>query len=255
ISRWPVDLSRLVALASQLRQAEAGNRRTNKEAYAQLRGYGFSRSPANQHAHAWRNKIEAIQRRLQQGNGLDWVMWVDCDAFFMNPDETIEDFVERWATEEDHLLISEDANMLNSAVFLLRNSDWSRALLNRVLSLLDAPSPFSYRDNQYHEQSPLQYLLLVPGILDLSSNSTGYAAGVRLVPQKSLNAYPKETALRSSIMVHDVYEEGDWIVSFNGCGSLLDNPTCEGMLAEHHRVSMEKLSKASLASTTLAEPA
>ncbi|KAF4696888.1 Alpha N-terminal protein methyltransferase 1B [Perkinsus olseni] len=243
ISRWPVDLSRLVALASQLRQAEAADWRTNKEAYAQLRGYGFSRSPANQHAHAWRNKIEAIQRRLQQGNGLDWVMWVDCDAFFMNPDETIEDFVERWATEEDHLLISEDANMLNSAVFLLRNSDWSRALLNRVLSLLDAPSPFSYRDNQYHEQSPLQYLLLVPGILDLSSNSTGYAAGVRLVPQKSLNAYPKETALRSSIMVHDVYEEGDWIVSFNGCGSLLDNPTCERMLAEHHRVSMEKLSK------------
>ncbi|KAF4661144.1 ATP-dependent RNA helicase A [Perkinsus chesapeaki] len=280
ITRWPMELGRLVGLARDLRSAEAGHwlaklgggrspspssvvivsfghyphnntqlpqlSKSNKEAYAKLRGYSIDHHlvPLIPNAHAWRNKLEAIRRRLQEDSGFEWVMWVDCDAFFMDPDERVEAFVGRWATDEDHLLISEDANMLNSAVFLLRNSQWSRTLLRRVLNLLDAPSPFSYRDNQYHEQSPLQYLLLVPGILNLSDSSTGYAPGVRLVPQKSLNAYPKETALKSPIMVHDAYEHGDWIVSFNGCGSLLvmGNPTCERMLMEYHEISMTNLS-------------
>ena len=213
--------------------------RRNKEAFASLNGtrlFHFN-SPLQPHAHAWMNKLLAIESAME--SEAEWIMWVDCDAFFMtdaSPGHVLQELLGK--TSEYHLVISEDANMLNSAVFFLRNSPWGSDFLKTIKSLLNAPSPFSFRDNSYHEQSPMMYWLLLPGILDLSENYRSYRNEVLLADQKRFNAYPPEIALRSNFMHHASYTRGDWIVSFNGCGSLLGADVCESMWENYFRVGI-----------------
>mmetsp|Transcript_33370 Transcript_33370/g.86650 ORF Transcript_33370/g.86650 Transcript_33370/m.86650 type:complete len:170 (-) Transcript_33370:396-905(-) len=143
------------------------------------------------------------------------------------------------------LVISEDAAMINSGLFLLRNSPAGRQFLDQVMDLLSAPLPHSFQHNQWHEQSPLMYLALIPSILqglnmdvEDTYDDAGYHQLVALVPQKALNAYPNETANRVSILQHAEYEEGDFIISFNGCGSLVGIVRCEELLKYHHDNSL-----------------
>ena len=209
----------------------------NKEKYGAISGIKVVHhdKPFSQAGHAWMNKLLAVETAMSSEDS-DWVMWVDCDAYFMNKHFDINNFLSQ-VPKEKQLIISEDANHLNSAVFLLRNTEWSRHFLKNVRNLLTAPSPFSFRDNAYHEQSPLMYLVLVPSVFD-GANPDGYAKEVLIVDQKMMNAYPVEIAHRSSFMQHAMYEPGDWIISFNGCGSLLGGEYCEEIWKSHFEQSM-----------------
>ena len=215
--------------------------RENKNAYADHWGISIKHynTPLARDSHAWMNKLLALEGSL--ASDVDWVMWVDCDAFFMNW-EVHPQSVLASTPNSANLVISEDANMLNSGVFFLRNCEWSRNFLKTIKGLLNAPSPFSFRDNAYHEQSPMMYWLFFPTGLELGSSnlSPGYRPEVYLVYQKIINAYPPEIALKSSFLQHDVYEKGDWIVSFNGCGSLLGGEYCESMWSRYFDMSFHK---------------
>jgi hypothetical protein len=215
--------------------------RTNKEYYGKISGIKVvhHNKPFAQASHAWMNKLLAVEGALEEAQLNDWVMWVDCDAYFMTRDFDVKAFINR-VPENKHIVISEDANMLNSAVSFIRKSKWSNNFLKQVRNLLAAPSPFSFKDNPYHEQSPLMFLVLVPTILDEKSE-TGYAEEVLLVDQKMMNAYPEEIANRSTFMQHALYQEGDWIISFNGCGSLLGGEYCENLWKSMFETSMTLL--------------
>lgn len=94
------------------------------------------------------------------------------------------------------------------------------------------------------------FLIMVPHIFsDLLSlqenpadarlpNGVGYAKEVAVVPQRWINAYPPETTEKSAAMLHETYVEGDWMLSFNGCGILLGGPMCEQTLQKYHDASL-----------------
>eukprot|EP00439_Symbiodinium_sp_Y106_P054014 s1244_g7.t1 len=63
--------------------------RSSKGAYAAYHGYRLMHveEPYVTQAHPWMNKLIAIQQNLE---AFDWLFWVDCDLFFMNPKKTVE---------------------------------------------------------------------------------------------------------------------------------------------------------------------
>ena len=94
-------------------------------------------------AHPWMNKLLSLQRALDT-NRFDWVMWADCDAFFMDMKTSIQDIIaaatnyhmhadlslrEEIPSSPPSLVITEDGLSLNSGIFLLRNSAWLKKIL------------------------------------------------------------------------------------------------------------------------------
>ncbi|CAJ1343123.1 unnamed protein product [Effrenium voratum] len=173
--------------------------RSSKGAYAARHGYKLMHieEPFVTQAHPWMNKLIAIQRNLQD---FDWLFWVDCDLFFMNPKKTVDALINAAysRTPEASLLIAEDGMMLNSGSFLLRNNDWGADFLARTVDLLSAPMPQSFQHMPWHEQAPLMYLGMVPSVLEgLGSQApgplaSGYDPHVVLLRQRALNSYPQE---------------------------------------------------------------
>lgn len=66
--------------------------RTNKQAYADLHGYKLYHieQPFVKQAHPWANKLLAVRNFLKEH---DYIMWVDCDAYFMRKDVRVEGLV------------------------------------------------------------------------------------------------------------------------------------------------------------------
>jgi len=229
--------------------------RSSKQAYADLHGYKLFHfeEPFVTQAHPWMNKLIAIKTILQD---FDWVFWVDCDLFFMNPARTVDALIQSAVAknEEASLLIAEDGMMLNSGSFLLRNNAWGAEFLAKTVDLLSAPMPHSFQHMPWHEQAPLMYLALVPSLLaGLGGTipddgrgvggvlSTGYDARVELLPQRALNSYPPELVQKTGhALAHQAWEEGDLIISFNGCASILGGEFCEAMYGRYHASSLER---------------
>lgn len=227
--------------------------RSNKGAYAARHSYALLHyeEPFVTQAHPWMNKLIAIQRNLKEH---DWLFWVDCDLFFMNPSKTIDALI-RTATlrnPDAALILAEDGMMLNSGAFLLRNSPWGHDFLARTVDLLSAPMPQSFQHMPWHEQAPLMYLSLVPSLLEglrsqdhqLASDkslSLGYDPHVVLLRQRALNSYPQELVQKTQHgLAHEGFEEGDLVISFNGCSSILGGEFCEEMYGRYHGQSMTR---------------
>ena len=85
--------------------------------------------------------MEAL-REAMGDDRWDWVVWIDCDLYFMDLERTLDSLLLTYARASEeatplaiddsvHLLVTEDAQSLNTAIFLMRQSDWSRTLLAR----------------------------------------------------------------------------------------------------------------------------
>merc|ERR1712078_938767 len=91
---------------------------------------------------AW-GKVKLMERAVKSGKW-DWVVWADCDTYFMNMSITLESVIFTYAGQtpaegslleldpEVHMLVSEDSAMLNTGIFFARSSDWMLNLLDRV---------------------------------------------------------------------------------------------------------------------------
>eukprot|EP00927_Polykrikos_kofoidii_P038748 TRINITY_DN33174_c0_g1_i1.p1 TRINITY_DN33174_c0_g1~~TRINITY_DN33174_c0_g1_i1.p1 ORF type:complete len:530 (-),score=54.75 TRINITY_DN33174_c0_g1_i1:556-2049(-) len=231
---------------------------SNKKAYAERHGYTLLHfeKPFISQAHPWMNKLIAIQQNLAD---FDWLFWVDCDLFFMKPEGTVDALIRSALAKnaDASLIIAEDGMMLNSGAFIMRGSEWSAEFLAKTADLLSAPTPYSFQHMPWHEQAPLIYLSMVPSIFEGLSGradedpflreqglSAGYDPRVVLLPQRAMNAYPPELVQRTKhAMLHGGYEEGDLVISFNGCSSILGGEYCEALYAQYHAMSMDRLQR------------
>ena len=88
---------------------------------------------------AW-GKVDAL-REAMEDDRWDWVAWIDCDLYFMDMNRTLDSLLlthARAAGEASpsidasvHMLVTEDAQSINTAILLMRRSAWSRRLLAR----------------------------------------------------------------------------------------------------------------------------
>lgn len=181
---------------------------------------------------AW-GKVKLVEREVRSGNW-DWVVWADCDTYFMNMSITVESVLftygglksagtnaELELDSEVDMIVSEDSAMLNTGIFFVRCADWVLNLLQRVWGSNDSPwinhpwwenAAFAWeflKDNprKFAREDHAEWLL--GGQDDLTGV---YPAQVRLAPQSHFNSYHPIT----SRFLHDTWEEGKFVVAFNG---------------------------------------
>lgn len=103
--------------------------------YADKYGYDFKRYDillSSKRHIAW-NKILVIQALFREG--YDFVFWIDSDALFVRFDEDISSEIE----DEKELYVveypREGGKHIDSGIFLIRNSHWSKKLLNDMWNM------------------------------------------------------------------------------------------------------------------------
>jgi len=91
---------------------------------------------------------------LLRAKKIQYIMWVDADAIIVDHTIKLTDIVARCGGRD--LIIAEDMNtgcQLNSGVFILRTTRWSRDLLNDVWDCA------KYNDRTFYEQSTMVRVL------------------------------------------------------------------------------------------------
>jgi len=115
-------------------------------------------------------KVNAVRNVMDGPENYDWVLWADCDAFFMDPERTVDSIIHMYASnqtvptvsrsspltqgqqqgdtagrsEEElqralwppdpppvSLILAVDSTGINNGVWLLRNDAWAREFLDR----------------------------------------------------------------------------------------------------------------------------
>lgn len=226
----------------------------NHELYTQLHGYDLHMftSPAQIAPHTlgrmdvndgkhtpffW--KVNAVRNVLDAAPGYDWVLWADCDAFFMDPERTLDSIVHMYTSnltvpttgphdaarnqgdEADgpdvSLIVAVDSTGINNGVWLLRNTDWAREFLDRWWhsDILDGPG----ENHNCSDQSTMQHQLLQERAMRLDAAWDAREAAiwpleVRVAAQEHLQSFHQATAMT---VLSREWQDGDFIRHHPGC--------------------------------------
>ena len=184
---------------------------------------------------AW-GKLAIMSKYLDSEKDYDWVVWTDCDTFFMNHElplaalftrEVLRTLSGHWGATNDgrvpDLIVSEDGNMLNTGFFAMRPTDWNRKFLQYAFDKEHSV----FTDHPWWEQASMHFLIdMMRGPFLTSTEDSAIEASVRqpqyefdehvaLVPQEMVNPYPREY----SNTVHKHYSPGSFVIAFSGCNT------------------------------------
>ena len=172
------------------------------------------------------SKMLVVYQRLQQFiqafsnpqyHVPEWILFIDCDAFFTNFDIAVEDIIDAYGSPSTQFMVAEDTGGINTGVFLARRSQWTLDYLARV-----AVNPFTIA----WDQSMFFMEILMPGLLD-STKPFALPTEVGFVHQKHLNAFVPP-ASRDWLAYE--WQPGDFIRHFAGCP--WQEKPCYEMMAE-----------------------
>lgn len=211
----------------------------NKRAYAKRHGYGLTikdLSVAKRYSHEYREgwqKVDILKQTMREFSDTEWFWWLDMDTLIMEPDLSLEQHIfsrlhnltERTLenfnplniesdipyidyTEELNLLITQDCGGFNLGSFLIKNTDWSRLLLELWWE------PVMYEQKhmvwEHREQDVLEALY---------ANEGWIRSRVGFLPLRSINAFPPGACSEFSNDKRYFYndEENDFVVNMAGC--------------------------------------
>ncbi|CAE8598534.1 unnamed protein product [Polarella glacialis] len=229
---------------------------SNQGMYAKRHGYTYiverelvdTRRPP-----AW-GKVKLVEREVLSGRW-DWVVWSDCDTYFMNMSTTVESVLYTYAGRkaaggdleldpEVHMIVTEDSAMLNTGIFFARCTDWVGGLLRRVWGSDTSPwinhpwwenAAFGW---EFLKDMPRNFATEDPAEWALRGEDdlTGvYARQVRVAPQSHFNSYHPIT----SRFQHDTWQEGKYVIAFNGVLSGSSPAVVQTLYANYYRLACE----------------
>ncbi|CAE8640444.1 unnamed protein product [Polarella glacialis] len=159
-----------------------------------------------------------------------------------------------FAEGRPQVIASEDGLMLNTGIVLVRASTWSWQFFQKVRWMTFGRSPVT--QHPWWEQTAMVYLLQMPFVLSHAAAwnqqlkdfsplgpHPGYAPAVAMLSQKHINGYPPIVA--SALLTHEVFEPGDFIVSFSGCKVYSSQEVCNQLFLNYFFQvhSLEELAK------------
>jgi galactosyl transferase GMA12/MNN10 family len=171
----------------------------NKESYARRHGYGFAvydRSLDPLRAPAF-SKLIAIMNRLADH---DWVFWTDADSLVMNPAIRLESIIRRGADKDMILTWEAGAARVNTGQWLIRNTDWSAAMLEQI-GALDCPNTRP----RWFEQGAL---------IDWLNASPERWRHLAVLHPRVMNSTPAKGAYPDLDLRASRYRRGDFIIHF-----------------------------------------
>lgn len=237
--------SRVQVLAVCLYQGDVGLpalAEGNHRRYCQHRGYSYElmRSVPQggwehidalslpREPHYW--KVQRTLEILEREDGPDWVLLIDCDAFFTNSSIGVLDIVAAYGSSADFFVAEEPAG-INTGVLIFRRHEWTVAFLRRVLA---TPFVQIWDQSQYLWQLFEAYRVMVAsrslegegreggGGGANGSDAAGAASKVVVGPppqvapvhQSHLNAYHSGTAESWNAYA---WRPGDFVIHYAGC--------------------------------------
>lgn len=236
----------------------------NHQLYAQVHGYSLhlftSADQIAPHVEAGMNvkdgvhkpffwKVNAVRNVFDGPEKYDWVLWADCDAFFMEPERTIDSIIHMYTSnvtiptvsrpasaksstrsEEEllrdlypadpppvSLILAVDSTGINNGVWMLRNDAWARQFLDRWWhsDILSGPG----KEHNCSDQSTMQHQLLHESTMRLDSawdaaEGPIWPREVRVAAQEDMQSFHQATAMT---VASREWQEGDFIKHHPGC--------------------------------------
>jgi len=132
---------------------------------------------------AW-SKIRAVLDLLKDDR-YEWVVWFDDDIFITNPEIKLEELIEKYGKNVDLILSSHKVNPslcndINSGLFLVKNTQWSKEFFNKVWDI--GNHRYNQESGSFWEQS---------AIMDLLSKNGEYynSSHINMVPARKIQSY------------------------------------------------------------------
>lgn len=88
------------------------------------------------------SKVVALNDQLQKAQDGEWLVWLDASAIFTNSEKTFTDIIHRygsdWKGSQKDIIVTTDPHVpINNAVFLVRNTPWTREWIKEVWQRID----------------------------------------------------------------------------------------------------------------------
>lgn len=211
----------------------------NKRAYAKRHGYGLTikdLTVAKRYSHEYREgwqKVDILKQTMREFSTAQWFWWLDMDTLIMEPEFSLEDHIfskldnltDRTLesfnplkietdipyvdyTEELNLLITQDCGGFNLGSFLIKNTEWSKLLLE----LWWEPAMYEQKHMvwEHREQDVLEALY---------ANEGWIRSRVGFLPLRSINAFPPGACSEFTNDKRYFYNENekDFVVNMAGC--------------------------------------
>ena len=167
----------------------------NKRLYCKKHGYDFIYCDTildHTRPIPW-SKIQILLKTMENTE-YKWIFWTDADSLVMNHTIPLESLID----DNYNFIISRDPNAINSGQFLIKNCAWSRQFLQNVYAHTECIN-HCWWENQAI-------------ILEYNQNPD-VANQTKLIPQRSINSYPKEVGFSN---IDTLYQPGDFIIHFPG---------------------------------------
>ena len=179
----------------------------NKKKYAAKHKYNlilYHKTLDKMRPTAW-SKIRALQLHL---NHYDWLMWTDADSLIMNSNIKLESLID---PTYDLIISCQADGTINTGSFIIKNSNWSRALLKKIYDQTECIH------HPWWEQQALIYLL---------DNYHELYDHIKIVPQRTMNSHPFHAG--------GEYKTGDFIIHmYNG-----PNMNKQKLMKEYYAISL-----------------
>jgi len=172
------DCSILLLTAGDAKISIAEKLDLNRKAFAARHGYCFKHFECRpdydkepcKHPHFWRYVALWVlfgsrgpqHLRPSEGEGVEWVMYLDLDTMFTNFDKRVEDLTERYTTDRTGLIIAADLKCyqplypVNNGVMLFRNTAFARMLAYHVLVKQDYRGQLLLAENNIYQARGLK---------------------------------------------------------------------------------------------------
>ncbi len=163
----------------------------NQRNFAEKNKYGYVRYEGNlskNRAPYW-SKIVAIWDQLQKTKEGEWIAWMDASAVVTNTDKNFDQIIEKYGEGKDVILTTDPQVPINNAVFLVKNSDWSKDWIQKVWSRSDLSvggegncGDLNFPHCHYEQQSMTE--LWEGGWNNIQSRTA-------IIPNKSMNSFSR----------------------------------------------------------------
>jgi len=205
-------------------------------------------------------KVNAVRNVMMGDNPPDWVLWLDCDAFFMNATRTLDSVIEKYTgnttfpfvandavTLPDelkqmgpvNLILAVDSTGINNGVWFLRNTDWSINFLDRWWDskILDGPG----KNHNCSDQSTMQHELLFDRTFAMDTGwdlieGPIWPPEVRIAQQQDLQSFHQATAMT---VLSREWQPGDFIRHHPGCHYYKE--PCKHMFVEAQQILVDQV--------------
>ncbi|KAI8903724.1 hypothetical protein EDD86DRAFT_214074 [Gorgonomyces haynaldii] len=169
----------------------------NKKKYAKKHGYGLyiEHGKSDERHPVW-SKLTSLLQHMEEDKH-EWFWALDIDALIINGNKKATDVLD----DNYDLIVQSDCNMFNAGSFMIKNSEWSKEYLKRVLKI---------------EKPTIEGLREQSAMMDVYHQDEETKRHFKWVQQRDLNAYRDYPSFCDQTRISGIYEEGDLVIHFPG---------------------------------------